>query len=285
MNDSDKISQSMSDKAVEQETTTEPASDEAETRGRLRRTRIATPNAESASRSQRRRKPTYQTEGLEREKSPQPESLNGKRAVQCNICKRYMTESRLANHIRLLHIEAPNTNDGTEKKGDDANKKKEFRCEYCGKLYSIQYTFQQHIKTHTEGRPKCPECGSTFATAFSLFRHRAKAHNLDHIYKTYNCDQCDKSFFSISELRLHQKRHSSKKDFECSECKKAFSVKGNLTIHMRTHAKEKLYKCDICESSFSHPYSLVSHRRIHTNDFPFKCPDCDKGKSTRRTNP
>lgn len=241
-------------------------------------------------RSSRRRKPIYQTEDLIREVSPRPEtveskgessvananesisSLDGRRAVQCNICKRFMIESKLANHIRLLHVESANNDESSDKK------RKEYKCEYCGKLYAIIYTYQQHMRTHTEGRPKCPECGRTFATAFSLFRHRAKNHNLAHNYKIHNCDKCEKSFFSISELKLHQQRHSSTKDFKCSECEKEFSVKGNLRIHMRTHAKEKLYKCDICENTFSHPYSLVSHRRIHTNDFPFKCPNCDKGK-------
>jgi len=235
------------------------------------------------TRTARRRKPTYQTENLIREISPQPETcsadekgskvevLNGKRTVQCNICKRQMAESKLANHIRLLHVE---TSDLVS-----SDKRKDFKCEYCGRFYAIKYTFEQHIKTHTEGRPKCPECGSTFASAFSLFRHRAKNHNLEHNYTTHGCDQCDKTFFSISELKLHQQRHSSEKEFKCTECKKAFSVKGNLRIHMRTHAKEKLYKCDICDNSFSHPYSLVSHRRIHTNDFPFKCSNCDKGKA------
>jgi hypothetical protein len=197
--------------------------------------------------------------------------LNGRRTVQCNICQRHMTESRLANHIRLLHVE-------NGRKSDENSKRKDFRCEYCGKSYAIKYTFDQHVRTHTEGRPKCPECGATFASAFSLFRHRAKSHNIEHNYTTHACDQCDKIFFSLSELTLHKQRHSSEKIHTCQECKKAFSAKGNLRIHMRTHAKEKLYRCDICDNSFSHPYSLVSHRRIHTNEFPFTCPDCGKSK-------
>lgn len=249
--------------------------------------------APKKTRVMRKRKPIYQTDDLIREISPPPPDklldgstgtnepnvcnstkldTNGRRTVQCNICKRQMTESKLANHIRLLHVETETAEENS------SEKRKEFKCEYCGKLYAVKYTYQQHIKTHTEGRPKCPECGSTFASAFSLFRHRAKNHNLEHNYQIHACDQCDKSFFSISELKLHQQRHSSTKEFKCTECDKAFSVKGNLRIHMRTHSKEKLYKCDICGNSFSHPYSLVSHRRIHTNDFPFKCPDCDKGE-------
>lgn len=254
-------------------------------------------------RGPKKRKSIYQTDNLIREISPQPdditvgEGIDGRSieantnnaattatiftsannrqmpTVQCNICKQKMRESKLANHIRRLHVEPSQEDDISGE-----SKKKEFRCEHCGKSYALNYTYQQHIKTHTEGRPKCPECGSTFASAFSLFRHRARNHNLEHDYTTHSCDKCEKKFFSISELKLHQQRHSSVKEFKCTECEKAFSVKGNLRIHMRTHAKEKLYKCDICANSFSHPYSLVSHRRIHTNDFPFKCPNCEKGK-------
>lgn len=228
-----------------------------------------------------RRRPIYETDDLIRELSPPIEgtedpstiigadgTINGRKPVQCNICKRYMPESRLANHIRHLHDSRPSV-----------NPKKNFKCDHCGKQFTIRYTYQQHVKTHTQGRPKCPECGTTFASAFSLFRHRAKNHGIEHNYKTHNCDQCNKTFFSLSELKLHQQRHSTDKEFKCQECNKAFSVKGNLRIHMRTHAKEKLFKCDICGNSFSHPYSLVSHRRIHTNDCPHKCPHCDKGKS------
>jgi len=269
----------------------------------------------SKKKARQRRRPRYQTEDLVREISPQPLEMkaedsstnvegcdtdqrgdntsntdqntracdgtssddipavfivNGKRTVQCNICKRQMTESRLANHIRLLHLEPKQDENSPD------TKKKEFRCDYCGKSYAIKYTYEQHLRTHTEGRPKCPECGSTFASAFSLFRHRAKVHNLEHNYTTHNCDQCERTFFSLSELLLHKQRHSADKVHECPECKKAFSVKGNLKMHMRTHAKEKLYKCDICDSSFSHPYSLVSHRRIHTNEYPFTCEECGK---------
>lgn len=250
----------------------------------------------------KKRKPIYETDNLIREISPQPDadtneegdgaiggdnnttttaattatSTGYRPTVQCNICKHKMKESKLANHIRRLHVEPSQDEDMAVLTGEV--KRKEFRCEHCGKYYALNYTYQQHIKTHTEGRPKCPECGATFASAFSLFRHRARNHNLEHNYTTHSCDKCDKSFFSISELKLHQQRHSTVKEFKCTECDKAFSVKGNLRIHMRTHAKAKLYKCDICEHSFSHPYSLVSHRRIHTNDFPFKCPSCEKGE-------
>lgn len=196
---------------------------------------------------------------------------NGRRLVQCNICKRFMTESRLANHIRLLHYQI-----SFDRNDENTEKCKEFRCDNCGKSYASKYTFDQHVKTHTEGRPKCPECASTFASAFSLFRHRAKVHNIEHSYTTHNCDLCNKIFFSLSELTLHKQRHSAEKTHECPTCKKMFSAKGNLRIHMRTHAKEKLYKCDICEHTFSHPYSLVNHRRIHTNEFPYKCSECGK---------
>lgn len=201
------------------------------------------------------------------------ETSTTKRLVQCNICKRCMTESRLANHIRLLHMYT-----GQQAKNDENStvKSKNFRCDSCGRGYVGKYTFDQHVRTHTEGRPKCTDCGSTFSSPFSLYRHRAKVHNAEHNYTVHSCDQCNKEFFSVSELTLHKRRHLDEKDHECPECKKKFAAKGNLRMHMRTHAKDKLYKCDLCDRMFSHPYSLVTHRRIHTNDLPFTCDECGK---------
>lgn len=275
----------------------------------------------------RRNKSTYATADLIREKSPPPNCLgveegfreitvtvtrkyttttkvgilNGKRQVQCNFCKKHMAESRLANHIRLMHSDNNPYEDRANTSSNDRklkqsprkehqkenNRKKSshtdsaskpYKCEHCGKSYAIKYTWQQHVKTHIEGRPKCPECGGTFATAFGLFRHRVRNHNVEHNFKVFPCPECSKEFFSTSELALHEQRHSAVKEFVCPECQKAFSVKGNLRIHMRTHAKEKLYKCDLCDGSFSHPYSLISHRRIHTNDLPYQCDICNKSK-------
>lgn len=204
---------------------------------------------------------------------PPVQIINGKRIVFCNLCKKQMPESRLANHIRLMH------NQIDEDKNATSTKKKEFKCEHCGKEYATKYTYEQHMKTHKEGRPKCPECGSTFASPFSMFRHRAKAHNIDHDYTTYDCKECDGKFFSPSELSLHKQRHSTVKEHICPKCSKKFTVKGNLTMHMRTHDQRKLFSCDICDTSFSHPFSLTSHRRIHTNEFPYVCNEC--GKSYR----
>lgn len=289
----------------------------------------------STSSRRQKYKSTYITDDLIREKSPIPSSdgvvdegfrsitvtvtrkftttttigvINGKRQVECNICKKHMAESRLANHIRLMHsdnksieyrinseitdqkvVEAQEKGEKEQEKEQKENNEqkrssitesvnKPFRCDHCGKSYAIKYTWQQHVKTHIEGRPKCPECGGTFATAFGLFRHRVRNHNVEHNFKVYPCPECSKEFFSTSELALHEQRHSAIKEFVCPECQKAFSVKGNLRIHMRTHAKEKLYQCDLCDGTFSHPYSLVSHRRIHTNDMPYKCEICNKSK-------
>lgn len=280
----------------------------------------------------KRKLAVYATGDLIREKSPIPQNdnlnqsfrrvtvtttttttvgiIDGKRQVQCNLCKRHMPESRLANHIRLMHLEftenVPHNNPksteqqqvSTDTEKDDANNpssdknleinkqndidqntvSRPYRCQHCGKCYAIKYTWQQHVKTHLEGRPKCPDCPCTFATTFGLFRHRVRHHNIEHNLKLFNCPQCSKDFFSSSELNLHQQRHSTTKEYVCPQCHKGFKVKGNLRTHMRTHTKEKLYRCDICSGSFSHPYSLLSHRRIHTNDLPFKCEVCDKSK-------
>lgn len=95
------------------------------------------------------------------------------------------------------------------------------------------------------------------------------------------CKKCNVQFYSIRELRTHQKksRHYHRiKNYTCSYCSKPFKSRDHLNRHVRTHTKEKPYHCTTCGMNFSMVQNLRRHEKLHTGERPFKCDVCGKGK-------
>ena len=51
--------------------------------------------------------------------------------------------------------------------------------------------------------------------------------------KPYECDVCEKSFRTSSDLKKHMRIHTNEKPYECDVCEKRFRESGNLQKHMR----------------------------------------------------
>ncbi|XP_063804130.1 zinc finger protein 770 [Pseudophryne corroboree] len=69
------------------------------------------------------------------------------------------------------------------------------------------------------------------------FLHRAQGISLQRD-KVSQCDQCDKSFPSISKLRRHYLIHTGQKPFTCTECGKTFRQSAHLKRHLVTHIQK-----------------------------------------------
>ena len=64
-----------------------------------------------------------------------------------------------------------------------------------------------------------------------------------------SCDQCAKTFSSVSNLNKHVQTHSGVKRHKCSQCNKSFSQAVDLKRHSLIHTGEKPHNCNQCNFS------------------------------------
>lgn len=148
--------------------------------------------------------------------------------------------------------------DKTKKKVKKPKKKEFGLCTYCGNSYSKLH-LNSHIRNvHSKSKPTTE--------------------------KTYDCNQCEKSYKSTEGLTIHKRVvHEKIKFYVCNICNESFAYWKRYKSHLvSAHNAPAKFSCDICDYKTQESYKLVVHKRQHTGERPFHCKQCPKEFSRAR---
>lgn len=129
-----------------------------------------------------------------------------------------------------------------------------------------------HQRTHTLRAYKCDQCSKTYSSVTGLNAHRANHAN----QSRFLCPQCGKCFKTRDGLEGHLRRHSGERPYRCPHCPKDFTALAGLNVHVRRHTGERPYVCAICNKGWPSGGDLQKHMRTHTGERPYVCENCGK---------
>ncbi|XP_072375813.1 uncharacterized protein zld [Diabrotica undecimpunctata] len=110
------------------------------------------------------------------------------------------------------------------------------KCYDCDKVFNKACYLTQHNKTfHSGDKPfKCSRCGKRFSCEVTYQEHLTK-HAGD---KPHKCELCPKQFNHKTDLRRHMCLHTGQKPYACETCGKGFIRKDHMMKHCETHVRK-----------------------------------------------
>ncbi|XP_040283017.1 oocyte zinc finger protein XlCOF6.1-like [Bufo bufo] len=129
-----------------------------------------------------------------------------------------------------------------------------------------------NITLMTETIYKCNNCDKTFFTR-SGYRKHQRNHSED---SSLTCSECGEIFKDLTTYSLHKEAHEERKPWSCTVCHKCFRLQSHLNKHERTHTEERPYTCNICGNCFGQSSNLTTHMKTHVGEKSYACSECGK---------
>lgn len=138
---------------------------------------------------------------------------------------------------------------------------KTFICQHCPYRANTKNNLKIHDRVHSGIRPyKCRLCTAKFTTNSNMQKHMRNIHEKEKTNKVrcrgailiplglifltflfFQCDECDRSFFSRESARKHMVTHTGLKPYKCTHCSMSYSWYNGLKKHVKAqHANAKI---------------------------------------------
>ena len=200
----------------------------------------------------------------------------------CEICgKVYNYISRLRRHQKRSHR---------------TNQDRNFLCDTCGKAFLTADNLKNHVRLHSGQKFPCLHCHQVLNSRLSLYLHTKRRHLMveahvcpicnktvsnksslkyhmlgqhgEECASQYNatyqyCDQCDKKYFSLADLKRHKLAVHDGKRWNCDQCDRVYSYKTAYDRHMRSvHGPPGTrFICEACSVEFVSLNAMSHHQR------------------------
>ena len=111
------------------------------------------------------------------------------------------------------------------------NRKRTYKCKYCGKISKTQKDHNSHVKKdHKDCKFICFHSDRTFDSDNALYKHERSHYNLP-----YGCSNCDRRFQFPYQVKAHMKVHTQKNLYKCLHCERSFTTNLSMMTHAKTH--------------------------------------------------
>eukprot|EP01083_Nonionella_stella_P023917 66151_1 len=143
----------------------------------------------------------------------------------------HVMQRKLSNNEYVSHTDFINDFNLIIKNCGSYNEPKSEIVETAKKLdaYFKQLIDVKHKSASNNKKKQCPECFKILAHKQALNRHLL-SHRPEAEWP-HACNDCNKRFKTVREMKQHQNQHTGEKPYRCSMCEKRFSNQPGLFAH------------------------------------------------------